>query len=323
MAEKLFEEVWTEKYRPQGLDDVVGQKEIVSRLQSFVKNKTLQNLLFAGQAGTGKTTCSMAIARELFGDNWKGNFLELNASDERGIDVVRVKVKDFARTRPLGEVPYKIIYLDESDALTREAQQALRRTMEDYTGTCRFILACNYNSKIIDPIKSRCAFFRFLPISNDDLKVRLDMIAGKENLQISDDGMESILEIAGGDLRHAINLLQATAATVKKINSDAVYKVAARAQPQEIEDCVKLALDGNFNDARSQLDGVMIKQGLSGEDVVRQIHSTVLKMELPEDKLVPLIDKIGEYSFRIIEGADARIQVCALLAQIYAIGKKK
>jgi len=322
MAEEAFEQVWTEKYRPQTLEDVVGQIEIVNRLKSFVQNKTLQNLLFAGPAGTGKTTCAMAIARELFGDNWRGNFLELNASDERGIDVVRVKVKDFARTRPLGDVPYKIIYLDESDALTREAQQALRRTMEDYTRTCRFILACNYNSKIIDPIKSRCAFFRFLPISQDELKTRLNLIADKESLKISDDGMEATLEIAGGDLRHAINLLQATAATAKQVNEDAVYKVAAKARPQEIEDCVKLAFEGKFNDARSQLDGVMIKQGLSGEDVVKQIHSTVLKMELPEDKLVTLLDKIGEYSFRIIEGADGRIQMCALLAQIYSIGKK-
>jgi len=322
MAENAFEQVWTEKYRPQTLDDVVGQTEIVSRLKSFVKNKTLQNLLFAGPAGTGKTTCAMAIARELFGEEWRGNFLELNASDERGIDVVRVKVKDFARTRPLGEVPYKVIYLDESDALTREAQQALRRTMEDYTATCRFILACNYNSKIIDPIKSRCAFFRFLPVAKEDLKTRLNMIAEKEEIKISDDGMEAALEIAGGDLRHAINLLQATSATAKQVNSDAVYKVAAKARPQEIEECVKLALDGKFNEARSQLDGVMIKQGLSGEDVVKQIHSSVLKMELPDDKLVPLIDKIGEYSFRIIEGADSRIQMCALLAQIYAIGKK-
>jgi len=322
MAEKAFEEVWTEKYRPQTLEDVVGQVEIVSRLKSFVKNKTLQNLLFTGPAGIGKTTCAIAIARALFGENWRGNFLELNASDERGIDVVRVKVKDFARTRPLGDVPYKIIYLDESDALTREAQQALRRTMEDYTATCRFILACNYNSKIIDPIKSRCAFFRFLPISDDELKERLVMISGKEDVKISDDGMEALLDIAGGDLRHAINLLQATAATVKQVNSDSIYKVAAKARPQEIEDCVKLALEGKFNDARSQLDGVMIKQGLSGEDVVRQIHATVLKMDLPEGKLVPLIDKIGEYSFRLIEGADARIQMCALLAQIYAIGKK-
>jgi len=294
----------------------------VSRLKSFVQNKTLQNLLFAGPAGVGKTTCAMAIARELFGNNWRGNFLELNASDERGIDVVRVKVKDFARTRPLSDVPYKIIYLDESDALTREAQQALRRTMEDYTRTCRFILACNYNSKIIDPIKSRCAFFRFLPISQDELKTRLNLIADKESLKISDDGMEATLEIAGGDLRHAINLLQATAATVKQVNSDAVYKVAAKARPQEIEECVKTAFEGKFNDARSQLDGVMIKQGLSGEDVVKQIHSTILKMELPEDKLVTLLDRIGEYSFRITEGADDRIQMCALLAQIYSIGKK-
>ena len=145
---EAIEEIWTEKYRPLTLDDVVGQENIVKRLKAFVKNKSLQNLLFIGPAGTGKTTSAIAIARELFGEGWRQNILELNASDERGIDVIRNKVKDFARTRPLGEVSYKIIYLDESDALTQEAQQALRRTMEDYTATCRFILGANFSSKI-------------------------------------------------------------------------------------------------------------------------------------------------------------------------------
>ncbi len=316
-----FNQVWTEKYRPETLEEVAGHKDTVSRLKAFVQNKSLQNLLFAGPAGTGKTTCALAIARELFGENWRNNILELNASDERGINVIRNKVKNFARTKPIGDISYKVIYLDESDALTREAQQALRRTMENYTKTCRFILAANYNSKIIDPIQSRCALFRFGPISDEDVKERLNYIAEKENLQLDENGMNSILEISRGDLRTAVNLLQATAATAKTIDESAVYKVSSKAKPKDIEECVNLALGGQFKKARNKLDSLIINQGLAGEDVIRQMHRIALKLDIPEDKLVKLLDRIGEYDFRIIEGSDERLQLNALLAQIYRIGQ--
>ncbi len=322
---EVAEDVWTEKYRPLTLEEVAGQEFIVKSLKSFVKNKSLQHLLFVGPAGTGKTTCALAIARELFGENWRQNILELNASDERGIDVIRNKVKDFARTKSLGNVPFKIIYLDESDALTQEAQQALRRTMEDYTATCRFILSANYGSKIIDPIQSRCALFRFSPLNDKDISERLHMVAKKENIHLEASGEKAILEIAQGDLRTAINLMQAAASTTNKISEEEVYKVSSKAKPKQIEEIVELALKGKFVDARVKLNTIMIEQGLAGEDVIRQIHSVVMNNELgiSEEKLTELIDKIGEYDFRVIEGSDDRIQLDALLAQLYLIGKKK
>ena len=322
---EAIEAIWTEKYRPQTLSEVVGQENIVRRLSAFVKNKTLQNLLFVGPAGTGKTTCAIAIARELFGDGWRQNILELNASDERGIDVIRNKVKDFARTRAFGEVPYKIIYLDESDALTQEAQQALRRTMEDYTANCRFVLSANYGSKIISPIQSRCALFRFAPLTDNNISERLKMVAKKENIHLEANGEKAILEIARGDLRNAINLLQASAAATSKIDEDAVYKVSSKAKPKDVQEIVEMALKGKFVEARGKLNDIMISQGLAGEDVIRQVHSVLMNNNfgIPEEKLAELIDKVGEYDFRVIEGSDARIQLDALLAQIYVIGKKK
>ncbi|HIJ98526.1 TPA: replication factor C small subunit [archaeon] len=322
---EVVEDVWTEKYRPLTLDEVSGQELIVKSLKSFVKNKSLQHLLFVGPAGTGKTTCAIAVARELFGENWRQNILELNASDERGIDVIRNKVKTFARTKAFGDVPFKLIYLDESDALTQEAQQALRRTMEDYTGTCRFVLSANYGSKIISPIQSRCALFRFAPLTEKDVGERLKMIAKKENIHLEQGGEKAILEIAKGDLRTAINLLQASASTANKISEDEVYNVSSKAKPKQIQEVVELALSGKFVDARSRLNTIMIEQGLAGEEVIRQVHSIVMNTNLgiSEEKLTELIDKIGEYSFRIIEGSDDRIQLDALLAQIYLIGKKK
>src|SRR3989344_5289837 len=180
--------IWTEKYRPATFADIKGQKEIVEKIKAFVESKNMPHLLFSGPAGVGKTTLSLVIARELFGENWRENTLELNASDERGIDVVRVKVKDFARTKAIGDVPFKLIYLDESDALTREAQQALRRTMENYTKTCRFILSCNYSSKILDPIQSRCAVFRFKPLNKEEIFTVIDKIAKEEVLSLAAKG---------------------------------------------------------------------------------------------------------------------------------------
>jgi len=322
---------WTEKYRPRTLSDVVGQKEIVESLKSFVRERNMPHLLFAGPAGIGKTTATLALAHDLFGEDFHGSILELNASDERGINVMRsadqqkekaTSIKDFARTVALEKVPFKIIFLDEADALTPDAQHALRRTMELYAGATRFILSCNYSSKIIEPIQSRCSVFRFKPLTNDDVTHMVAKIAKHEGLRVEDKAVEALIYISEGDMRKAINALQGSAMHSKHITADIIYKTGSRARPAEIKEMIGLAMNGKFMESRKKLDELMITYGMSGEDVLIQLYREVLTLEVPEDRKVALIDRIGEYDFRMAEGANERIQLEALLAQLTLLLKK-
>jgi replication factor C small subunit len=316
-----MEEIWIEKYRPANLSEVVGQTPITSRLKNYVKERSMPHLLFAGPAGTGKTTSALALAKELFGELWKHNLHELNASDERGIDVVRGKIKEFARTAPLGEDGFKIIFLDEADALTGAAQAALRRTMEKYSRTCRFVMSCNFSSKIIDPIQSRCAVFRFRPLKAEDVERYLKFVAAKEELNIDKEAYESLTYLAQGDLRRAINGLQMAAAANTDITSDVVYQAVAAARPEEVKEALEMSLNNNFAGARERLDTLQITYGLAGEDVLRQMHRTVRDLEVPDTIKVQMIEKLAEADFRLSEGANARIQIEAVIANFAVLGR--
>ncbi len=306
--------VWVEKYRPRKLSDVIGQKAIVERLSAYVRTQSMPHMLFAGPAGSGKTTCAIALARELYGDGWRDNLIELNASDERGIDIVRGKIKDFARAATIGQNEFKIIFLDEADSLTSDAQAALRRTMERYTATCRFILSCNYSSKIIEPIQSRCAMFRFKSLLESDVKEYLRRIATAEEFDLKEDGEDSIISIAAGDLRKATNILQVAASNERVIDQEVVYDCTESMRPSEVDELLKIALKGNFTGARSRLDELIVKHGLSGEDIVKGIHKAVFDLPVSEESKIRLVDRVGEVEFRIISGSNERIQLEALLA---------
>ena len=272
-----IQHIWTEKYRPKFLNDIIGQDVIVKRLKGFVRSKSIPHCLFVGSAGIGKSTAALAICNELFGDNWRSNFLELNASDERGIDTIRVKVKDFARTVPI-KGTFKIIFLDEADALTKDAQHALRRIMEHYSEICRFFLSCNYLSKIILPIQSRTAIFRFMPLSEENVIPYLKQIAEKEGLNIDQSALKAIFDVSEGDLRKALNLLQ-TAASEENITEKSIYSFANR-DPENINKMLSYALSGNFNKLKQSLDDLM--QRLSGEDIVKEMHRQIFKLEIPD-----------------------------------------
>jgi replication factor C small subunit len=309
------EEVWLEKYRPRHFSEIVGQDTIVERLESYVSRRDLPNMLFAGPAGVGKTTASIAVARELYGEDWAENFLELNASDERGIDVVRDRIKSFARTS-FGGVDHRIIFLDEADALTSDAQAALRRTMEQFSNNVRFILSCNYSSQIIDPIQSRCAVFRFSPLSDEAVAEQVRIVAAEEGIEVTDDGVDALVYAADGDMRKAINGLQAAAVTGGVVDEEAVFEITSTARPEEIQEMVTRALAGDFTAARSQLDDLITEEGIAGGDVIDQLHRSVWEFDLGDEAAVRLLDRIGEADYRITEGANERIQLEALLASL-------
>ncbi|MFA5953127.1 MAG: replication factor C small subunit [Candidatus Pacearchaeota archaeon] len=319
----MANEIWTEKYRPKKFPEVFGQDNIIKRVEALTKSLNIPHLLFAGPAGTGKSTLALIVVRELYGENWKENYLELNASDERGINVVREKVKTFARTKSIGNIPFKIIFLDEADALTPEAQQALRRTMENFSSTCRFILSCNYSSKIIDPIQSRCAIFRFKLLEKKDVEKVMKNIAEKENLILNPDAIETIYEASEGDCRRCVNLIQSTSAISPSITTELVSTIVSEAKPKDIKVVLEYALAGDFKNSKEKLLDIMLKQGISGQDVIKAIQKEIWNLPVEPELKVRLTEKTGEAEFRIVEGSDPFIQLQALLASFVLAGLGK
>ncbi|MDO8622781.1 MAG: replication factor C small subunit [archaeon] len=316
-------EIWTEKYRPSKFSELVGQDDIIKRIESLTNSLNIPHLMFAGPAGTGKSTLALIIVHELYKENWHENYLELNASDERGINIIREKVKNFARTKSLGNVPFKVIFLDEADALTPEAQQALRRTMENYSSTCRFILSCNYSTKIIDPIQSRCAMFRFKLLEKKDIDKVIKRIAELEKLTTKPEAIDILYEGCEGDCRRCVNLLQATASISPNITLELVSTIISNAKPKDIKVVLDYALAGDFERSKDKLLDIMLKESISGQDVIKSIQKEIWNLQIEPEIKVKLTEKIGEIEFRMVEGSDPFIQLQALIASFVLAGLGK
>ncbi len=315
---------WVEKYRPKSLDEIINQEEVVASLKNILKTKAVPHMLFAGPPGVGKAATAHAFALDLFGPNYieDGHFLEINASDERGIQTIREKVKMFARQIPMGGLGFKILLLDESDQLTDDAQHAFRRVMEQYSTTCRFILAANYSNRIIEPIQSRCAFFRFKPLTKNHIIQHLKWIAGEEGLSIDDAALEVIYDFSEGDMRRAINILQASAAMSKKIDEKLVYQVMGYVSRGEVRQILEKAIAGDFKGARDDVRRLLYVQGLTGSDIISAIYRELFYLNLPEEEKLELLDLLGEVDYRISEGATEEVQLMAFLARLAAKARR-
>ncbi len=313
---------WIEKYRPKNLDEIVGNEYTIERLKFIVQYGNLPNLILSGPSGVGKTTSILCLANELLGENYKEAVLELNASDARGIDVVRNKIKLFAQKKvilPYGL--YKIIILDEVDSMTSAAQQALRRTMEIYSGTTRFILACNTSTKIIEPIQSRCVILRYSKLSNDELKKRLKEVVKKEDMEnkINNDGLDSIIFNADGDLRSALNILQTTTSCYDFVSSENIYKICDKPQPLVIQKIYEFCIKNNFEEAKI-LISELYNKGFAASDIIILLFKIVCKTEnielIEENKRLKIIEIITNYHQRIIYGCSSELQLLGCISSI-------
>ncbi len=322
---KLVEKIvmWVEKYRPKSLSDVLGQENIVNRLQAFVNERNkMPHFLFAGPAGVGKTSSALALARDIFGDSFSENYKELNASDERGIKIVREDIKNYASIAPSAGAPFRILVLDEADNMTADAQQALRRTMEKYK-KIRFILIANYSSKIIPPIQSRTAVFRFRPIADKLIEEKIARICKSESITATETAIQSLKEISNGDMRQLLNLLQAASIISSNITEDIVNDIAGKADPNEVKKIISILVNkkmGGFQEARQKLRSLLYTVGISGKDLIGQINSALLRSnEIDNKQLIEMIKAVSEIDFRLTEGANEEIQLTYLLSQFITI----
>jgi len=312
--------MWVEKYRPKKISEIVNQKEIMGSLGALLKNQSeMPHLLFSGSAGVGKTSTAICISREILGEYWRDYSLELNASDERGIGMVREKVKKFSRFAGLDtEIPFKIIILDEADEMTSDAQTALRRIIEDTAKYCRFILIANNLSKIIAPIQSRCVVFKFTKISDKEILSQLKFIGKKEKIKADEKGLNAICDYTDGDLRHAINILQA-AASSGNVTESVVKSVVGLTKTNDVQDVLKLALTGKISDARDKMIELIKVYGMSESDFLKYITQAVFNSK--SNNLEEILEIIAKYDYRVLVGANPEIQLSALLAELAKVGK--
>ncbi|KAL3936360.1 MAG: hypothetical protein SGBAC_008306 [Bacillariaceae sp.] len=304
---------WVEKYRPQRLEDLVAHEEIINIITNLIDSDNLPHLLLYGPPGTGKTSTIVAAAKRMYGNAYSGMTLELNASDARGIDVVRNEIKEFAGTKQLFNNGVKLIILDEADAMTNDAQFALRRVIEKYTKNARFCLICNYVSKIIPALQSRCTRFRFAPLSQNQIQSRLEEVAKAENVALSEGGMKAVLQLSGGDMRRVLNLLQSTAMSHEEVDENNVYSTSGAPLPRDIDEILNCLLNETMQNAFASITNMCSGKGYSLSDILHELATRLIDMKLDSAPLAMLLNGMSQVEHRLASGTDERIQAASLV----------
>ncbi|XP_071873304.1 replication factor C subunit RfC3 [Bombus fervidus] len=306
---------WVEKYRPKKLDDLISHEEIIKTINKFIDENQLPHLLFYGPPGTGKTSTILACARKLYTPaQFNSMVLEMNASDDRGIGIVRGQILSFASTGTMYRSGFKLIILDEADAMTKDAQNALRRIIEKYTDNVRFCIICNYLSQIIPALQSRCTKFRFGPLSTDQILPRLDTIIKEENLNVSEDGKQALITLSGGDMRKVLNVLQSTSLAFSAVTEENVYSCVGHPLPIDIKNIINWLLNESYELCYCKIQDIKLKKGLALQDILTELHLFVNKIEFPDSILIDLIIKLAEIEKRVSIGCSEAVQLNALVS---------
>ncbi|CAH0392027.1 unnamed protein product [Bemisia tabaci] len=306
---------WVEKYRPKKLDELISHDDIIKTINRFMDQNQLPHLLFYGPPGTGKTSTILACAKQIYQPSqFKSMVLELNASDDRGINIVRTQILNFASTKTIFKSGYKLIILDEADAMTNDAQNALRRIIEKFTDNVRFCMICNYLSKIIPALQSRCTRFRFGPLDAKQIMPRLDHVIQEEKVEATDDGKAALIELAGGDMRKVLNVLQSAASAFPVVNEDAVYSCCGHPLKNDIFEVLKWLLNDPFSSAYQKIQELKIRKGLALQDILTDVHKFLHKIDLPHKTITELLIKISDIEYRLAGGTSEKLQVSALVS---------
>jgi len=305
---------WVEKYRPKRLEDLVAHEDIIQIITKLIDSENLPHLLLYGPPGTGKTSTIVAAAKRMYGaKNYSTMALELNASDQRGISVVRNEIQEFAGTRQLFSKGVKLIILDEADAMTNDAQNALRRIVEKYTKNARFCLICNYVSKIIPALQSRCTRFRFAPLSRQQIYGRLVEVAKEEKVNYTENGLEAIVSLAGGDMRRVLNGLQSTSMSFPVVDETSVYLTNGAPLPSDLDTIAHSLFNDDMALAQKNISTLCSRKGYALVDVLTDLTTIVTSMDLPPGVLAELLDGMSGVEYRLAFGTDESLQSASLV----------
>lgn len=312
MAEAVVDVPWSEKYRPKTLEEVAAHTDIIDTIKKLLADDQLPHMLFYGPPGTGKTSTVLALAKQMYGRSVEAMTLELNASDDRGINIVRNEIQEFASTRTMMSNKFKLIILDECDAMTKDAQMALRRVMEKYVKNARFCLICNYVSKIIPALQSRCTRFRFQPLPLDFVKTRLEYICKEENIQGDDQGIQAVMTLGCGDMRRTLNLLQSTCMASGHVTEISTYQCAGKPLPSDVKDVAHSLFNDSLQVSFQKISSLQKEKGIALVDILYEMHPYIFKISMPPKARIDLVSKLADAEYRLAFGTSDQLQLGAI-----------